>query len=251
MNEKSIKIGDLNISFYEDVKDPNTKNYIIFLHGWKQNKDEFTSIFGNNLKDNVISLDLPGVTGRNDPRKALSVYDYADLITTFIKMEKIESVKLVAHSFGARISFILASRRDVHITKMILTGPAGITPKRDFNYRARVLGYKFQKLLVKSPFYFQYQEDLLKGSGSSDYKNSTELEKQILIKAVNEDLSYLFKNIKIPVILFWGKNDDQTPLEDSKIMKSLIQNTKLIVKDGDHFVFLNYIEEFSNLVFKA
>ncbi len=237
------KIRDKEVSYILKKSKNKSLDVILFLHGWGQSKECFLNIIEKlNIKKDIIAVDLPGF-GCSDEfdqealnSKFITKY-YADFISGFLDEFDYENVNLVSHSFGGRISFWMANNNP-KVKKMLLTGAAGIKPKRNLIYYLKVYGFKFQKLLLKTPFYFQFKKDILKNSGSVDYKNASEFMKKVLIKTVNEDLKFLFKSINQKTILFWGESDEATPLKDGKIMNEMIVNSELIVLKGSHYVFL-------------
>ncbi len=247
------KISGLEISYL--YKKANHKRYVVFLHGWGQNKESFLPVIDQNMNMNILSIDLPGFGDSQEPeffveqKKEFVTQQYANVIKDLLNEFEIDEIIIVAHSYGGRISFWLANM-DLPIKKMILTGAAGIKPKRTIKYYISVYGYKFQKLLLKTPFYKQFQTDVLSTSGSSDYKNASNIMKQILIRSVNEDLKFLFKTIKQKVILFWGENDLAVPVSDALIMEKEIKNSKLIIVKGSHYAFLENATDFKNLITK-
>lgn len=247
MIERQIKVCELNVNYKEkEVK--SNDDLLVFLHGWGQSLQCFDEIISN-LDKNCLSIDMPGFGNSQEPTSDYGVFEYSKFIVSFLKVLNKENKKItiIGHSFGARVAFML-TKSELNIQKMILTGAAGIKPKRTFKYHISVVGYKFQKFLVKTPFYFQYKEDLYSGSGSLDYKNASQVMKQVLIRVVNDDLKYLFSDIKIPVILFWGDQDNATPLCDGEYMRDHIKNSKLIITKGTHYAFLENIVEFIKVI---
>lgn len=248
MEEQVKKVNQLEI-VYAYKKANKTNKYLVFLHGWGQNKECFLPVIDTNFPVNIMIIDLPGFGKSSEPKsylqddKTFITKQYAQTIEKLLSELQAKEIILVAHSFGARISFWLAATK-LPITKMLLTGAAGIKPKRTYKYYLSVYGYKFQKILLKTPFYWQYQEDILTNSGSIDYKNASEIMKKVLIRSVNEDLKFLFPKIKQQVVLFWGTDDDQTPLSDGIYMQKNITNSNLIQVKGSHFAFLEYPELF-------
>ncbi len=238
-----IDVQGKEVSYILKSSKNKTKKLKLFLHGWGQSKECFFNIIDKlEIEEDIIAIDLPGFgdTSEFDEEALKSKYItkyYADFISEFIKKFEYKEVSLISHSFGARLSFWMANDND-KVKKMLLTGAAGIKPKRSLNYYLRVYGFKFQKFLLKTPFYCQYKEDIFKNSGSLDYKNASPFMKKVLIKTVNEDLKFLFKTIKQKTILFWGENDDATPLKDGMVMEKEINNSELIVVKGTHYAFL-------------
>lgn len=248
--ENIIKLEDgQNITYWEN--DLTSAKTLLFLHGWGQSKECFAPIL--NKLDNVhwLAIDFPGFGNSPEPFEAIGVEKYAEYIEEFLKKKNCQNVTLVGHSFGARVGFVLTGLLGVKgIDIMILTGAAGVKPRRTLGFRIRSLGYKFKKLLVRTPFYYQYRDDLFSQSGSEDYKNASKIMKKVLIKVVNEDLQTYFSQIKIPVILFWGSDDEATPLKDAEIMSEKIADCELIVSKGSHYAFLEHSEQFLEIIKK-
>ena len=70
-----------------------------------------------------------------------------------------------------------------------------------------------------------------------------------MVKIINEDLTELLKNIKVPTLLIWGENDTQTPIEDAKLMEKLIPDAGLVsIKDCTHYVFLERWDYISKII---
>ena len=64
--------------------------------------------------------------------------------------------------------------------------------------------------------------------------------KKTFSNIVNEDLSYLLKDVKSETLLIWGEKDYDTPLCDAIKMNSIIADSGLIIiKNGTHFSYLD------------
>lgn len=218
---------------------------IIFLHGWGQSSESFESSIKYLASDyEVFALDLPGFGQSDEPETAYDIYQYQVMLQAFIKELGIVNPFIVGHSFGGRICLVHAAKEDV--AGVIITGGAGIKPVRPLKQKLAVLNYKFMKLLVKTPLYSQYKEDLFATSGSVDYKNASPIMKQVLVKTVNEDLTYTLPLIEANTLLVWGELDDATPLKDGELMHQLIAKSELIVYPGcGHYAFLENIDDFN------
>lgn len=236
-NYKNININ------YEDVGD--FERVVVLLHGWGQNIEMMKPI-GKSLEDThrVIYIDLPGFGESDEPTVGWSVYDYAQMLKEFLIDLRVSNPILIGHSFGCRVSICYNLIADV--SKMIFTGAAGIKPKRGIDYYARVYSYKAMKKLKNLPIV--KDSVAVKNAGSEDYRNSSEVMKQTLIKTVNEDLTPHLSKIKCPVLMIWGKNDEATPLSDGKKMESLIPDSALIEVEGTHYAYLENINYFNIIV---
>lgn len=245
MDRKRIIIDSQEVSYLDNGIESD--GVLLFLHGWGQNAHNFDSIMSTFSNERVVAIDFPGFGESPEPEEVWGVKDYSTLVAKFIQQMELKNVTVVAHSFGARVSFYLVQEAP-EIRRMVLTGAAGVKPKRDLKYRLSVGSYKFKKFLVSTPLYSQYKEDLLNGSGSSDYQNATPRMKEVLIKVVNEDLVQLFASVDVPVSLFWGRHDDATPLSDGEFMERVIPDSELEVVDGTHYAFLEHSDRFIRMI---
>ena len=226
---------------------------VLILHGWgadsKVMRRAAESFEG---KMRVITLDLPGFGKTQEPLEDdWDIYTYADFVIKFCKKMTITSPVIVAHSFGGRIALILAGKKLIDINKMVLTGCAGIKPKRGADYYIKVYTYKLSKKLTRfvSKLFPSFEEKMKKKLGSSDYASASDKMRAIMVRTVNEDLTYLLEDIDVPCLLVWGENDDATPLSDGKLMEQKIRDSGLVVMPGKgHYAFLENAAWFSTIL---
>ena len=238
-----ISIDGLNLHYVCD----GIGEDIILLHGWGQNYHCFDKVIEYLKKDyRVWAIDFPGFGESDEPNTDFTVYDYEKVLSDFIQKKEIVNPVIVGHSFGCRVATIYASKKN-NIRALVFTGAAGIKGKHDFKTKLKILNYKLMKQLVKTPLYSHYKDDVLQNSGSEDYKRASDVMKKVLIKTVNEDLTYLLDKIDVDTLLYWGEKDTATPLENAYKMNELIQQSKLIIKkEGTHYAFLENIDNFNH-----
>lgn len=230
-----IQLNDVLVN-YERV---GSGKPVIVMHGWGQNLEMMYSIVAG-LKDEyeVFNVDLPGFGQSDEPPYPYTIDDYADLLEEFIKANNIEMPIIIGHSFGCRVAIKYASRAN-KVTKMVLTGAAGIQPKRSVLYYVSVYSYKFIKLFKNVPFVKHYIREAMDNRGSDDYRNSTGVMKEVLKNTVNEDLTPCLEKIKVPVLLVFGSKDDATPIWMGKIMEREMADAKLVIYENcSHYAYL-------------
>ncbi len=225
---------------------------VLLLHGWGVDTKLLAGVHQHLAeKFMAISLDLPGFGGSPAPSMVWGVYQYADFIEHFLYELKVEKPIVIGHSFGGRLTIILAARA---ITgKIILCDSAGILPKRSGEYYARVYSYKAAKKVMSLPLLNKYADKALaiwrKSNPSSDYQAADGIMRQIFVKVVNEDLQPLLAKINVPALLIWGENDDATPLWQGKLMEQLIPDSGLVVFEGcGHYAYLEQLPRFLSII---
>lgn len=239
------EICNTKINYKKYGEGPN----IILLHGWGQNI-EMMEPLGDFLSANhtVWILDLPGFGESEEPPFAWDIYDYATMLNEFIVDFNIEKPSLIGHSLGGRIAIIYASKHQ-NVDKVVLLDAAGVKPKRTADYYLKVYTYKTMKAFAKIPGIGKIATKKQKNAGSEDYQNASDCMKQVLTKVVNEDLTYLFKDIKAPTLLIWGEEDEATPLSDGQLMEKEIPNAALISFPGaGHYAYLERLGDVQRIL---
>ena len=179
----------------------------------------------------VIAIDFPGFGESFPLPDAWDVADYADCIGELL--DAIGEADILAHSFGARVAIKLAARGDGRIGRMLLTGAAGLRPKRSLSYYRKIYTYKFLKR-------FCDREKLDAKYGSPDYRALSPVMKESFKKIVAEDLSGALEDVAVPTLLVFGEDDKETPLYMARALEKGIPDGALVVFPGaGHFCFLD------------
>lgn len=174
-------------------------------------------------------MDFYGFGETPHPDYALCLDDYVFSIISIINHYKMKNVILVAHSFGGRVALKIAYKYGYMLEKMILIDAAGIKPRRNIKYFYRVLRHKIlKKLKIKHK------------SGSSDYRQLTEIKKKTFINIIKEDLKGILENITLPTLIIWGEKDKETPMYMAKKLNKKIANSGLVILKGvGHYSYID------------
>mgnify|MGYP001171172870 CR=1 FL=1 len=220
---------------------------IVLLHGWGQRIEMMEPIASHYEKHfRVINIDLPGFGLSEEPLRAWGVSEYTECVRNILEQLNISNPIFIAHSFGARIAILFASKYHTH--KCILTGAAGLRPKRSWDYHVRVAAFKTAKQVFRLPLLNRYQEQMRQFFGSADYRAISGVMRSSFVKIVNEDLTGRLSLIKSPTLLVWGENDDATPLWMGKVMEKKIPDAGLVIfEDDDHYAYWNQITRFLSI----
>ena len=234
-------IDGLNINY----SDCGAGDLVLLLHGWGSNIELFASMTAIlSQKYRVVAPDMPGFGLSEEPKEPWCVDDYVDFVLKFLEDFKPEKLIVLGHSFGGRGIIKMASRDlPFEIEKVILVDSAGVKPEKTLMQKVRQRSYKIgRRVLETAPVKALFPdalEEFRLSHGSADYNSATPVMRQTLVKTVNEDLRELMPNMKMPVLLVWGENDDATPLSDAKIMESLMPEAGLVtLKGAGHYSFL-------------
>lgn len=258
---KQLVCKNLLIS-YSESGSKDSSSTIIFLHGWRSNKEVWNGIpekLGNK-EIRKYALDLPGFGQSELPKfdqpldklgtpqsmninNGWGVGDYAEVVAEFIKKLDLKNIIIVGHSFGGRVGIKLSSEYSELVTKLVLVDSAGFAMNQN-KKSAMVVAAKIAKPFFKPKFMQGLRKKIYQKIGSEDYVTTPELQKTY-VNVIGEDLSQDMKNIKCPTLIINGENDIDTPVVFGEKMHSLIHNSKFIIlPNSGHFSFLDQPQEF-------
>ncbi|MBR2874615.1 MAG: alpha/beta hydrolase [Clostridia bacterium] len=231
-----------NQTYYEICGEGNP---ILFLHGWGGEISSFLptiDYFKNTNK--CIAIDLLGFGKSDKIKRSFNVSDYADCVLEILEKEGINSLSIIAHSFGCRVAFKIMSKNSGLVKSAVLVAPAGLKD-RSIKTFFKIRLFKLQKFLHKKKI---IKSDLFyKKSGSADYKALSPVMQRTFIKVVNEDLKKDVKRIKSPVLLIAGRGDEAVAVSKVKKIKKLVKTADYACLLGGHFCYLKENQRFNLL----
>ena len=199
---------------------------VLLLHGWGGSVDSWIPIF-NHLKGEcrVTAIDFPGHGGSS-------------------------GCDIIAHSFGGRVAIKLAAERPQLVGRLLLTGAAGLKPRRGAKYYIKTYTFKaLKRLTYLLPGGARLREKLGGRFGSADYRALPPAMRATFVKVVNQDLAHCLPNISAETLLVWGRSDTATPLWMGQEMEKQIKGSALIVlEDAGHFAYLDKCDRFIRIM---
>ena len=125
------------------------------------------------------------------------------------------------------------------VDKIVLTGAAGIRPRRSLKKSFSVFRYKLRKNLGLDVSKF----------GSPDYRALDGVMKRSFVKVVNERLEDRIKSVKNSTLIVYGEKDKETPPYMQRKLNRLISGSILVgIKGAGHFAFVDKPVEFNAIV---
>ncbi len=227
--------------------------HLLFLHGfggaveeWVFNIPEFESRY------HVIALDFPGQGLSDKPDIPYTAEFFAEFIAQFLRSLGIERAAVVAHSLGGMIALMLSIKYPGLVSRMVLLAPACI---RHYGLMHRlptvpVLG----EYLMKPPSSLQAVRNTFRYLTFNGFDMPDEVVRQAfgvysdrlyiraslnylrthlnlfgLTRAGKELIDYFEKNlagIKIPVALFWGREDRVLPIRHNAFIRKNLADAR-------------------------
>jgi pimeloyl-ACP methyl ester carboxylesterase len=224
---------------------------VLLLHGWGVDSQSIRPIaqyVNTSLAARAYALDFPGFGLSDTPQTAWGVNDYVQVVVELLDQLHLDTVDLIAHSFGGRVALKLAAQAPQRVNRLVLAGCAGIRPDRTAGYYVKVATAKATRRvtrLLPGSLGERVRATVLSRLGSRDYRSAGKL-RGTFVKVINEDLRHVLPHIQAPVLLIWGDLDTETPLKDGQLMAELIPQARLVVlpKTG-HYCYLDDFPAFS------
>lgn len=229
---------------------------LLLLHGWGcciATVESIARAVGDLRR--VLSVDFPGFGDSDAPPEPWSVTEYTNCLLGLLKALDWPPTDIIAHSFGGRVTLLLAAEHPERVKKIVLTGGAGLIPRRGPRYYLKVWGYKLGKWI----FGIYWVAALLQAAGvdisrrtasagSEDYRALSGVMRATFVRVVNQNLRPCLPRIRSATLLVWGERDDQTPLWMAKVMEQEIPDAGLVVLDAGHYAFLDQPARFATIV---
>ncbi len=222
---------------------------LIFLHGWRSNKEAWLPIahYMKNAGYRLIFIDLPGFGASETPKRPYTLHDYTETVRIFAEKLDIKVHAVIGHSAGARIAAKLAAESPDFINKLVLVASGGARPA--------FVGLKACLAKIAKPFFAMgfmapLRKKLYAAMGAEDYLATPDLQKTF-VNIINENLDPLLPRIKTDTLIVWGDKDVTAPLTYGKHIAKLIPSARLeIIENAGHYCFSEKPEKFATLLAK-
>jgi len=213
----------------------NGNRHLFFLPGvlgtynsWEKNTTYFSADY------TVYLINYPDYS---DAEHGYALSDFVLHARKIIESFDLSEVFLIGHSMGGQVAAILATQLN-NIAKLVLvSSPSAIEQKTKFEKQSHFLSTaaSLEKVLrtivydktLDAPDFIQ--------NAISDFFGSSKQRLKSLIRTVRlnkkTDISPSLKQINIPVLIIWGRNDEVIHVRVAYDMQHLILNAKLIVFD--------------------
>lgn len=232
---------------------------LLLLHGWGSEAAVLMPLASKlaSIRECHL-LDFPGFGKSEEPKKGWELTDFAGLVKTYIKEQFPggEPVDLLVHSYGCRVALLLMSDTDFagRIGKVLVTGGAGLKPKRSLQFYFK----KYAAKTLKLPFLILpgklrekglnrlRQTSLWKMLGSADYRKLSGPMRETFVKTVTVHLDDKLPAIDHEILLLWGEDDEATPLDQAHRLEKGLKNSALVtIEQAGHYAFLDQPARFT------
>lgn len=232
---------------------------LLLLHGWGPSTvtaDKHMKPLAQRFQSGyqVYALDFPGHGQSGMPGADWGVPEYAAWLLSLMDTLAIQTAPVIAHSFGGRVALYLAAHHPERVSALVLTGCAGIRPKKSLIFRLNAMMFKtgrvFLQIMRLAPGLRRQAEQWLvrlrEDFSSRDYLATPEALRGSFSRIVRLDLRPFLPKIQQPTLLVWGEKDSATPLWMGRVMEKEMPDAKLLVYEADdHWAYKNQLERFA------
>ncbi len=201
---------------------------IIFIHGlgsyapaWKRNLEELSKVA------RCIAIDLPGY-GKSDkhPHSGLMSF-YAQIVNELAQELNLEHIYIAGHSMGGQIAITTALLYPTRVKGLILVAPAGfetftagqkqwfrdvMTPKTIKLTTAEAIQSNLATNFYSLPREAEFMiTDRLRMRNACDFDAYCYAVSQSVKGMVDEPVEHYLKDLQVPVLIFFGENDNLIP----------------------------------------
>ena len=230
---------------------PDSESYpLLLLHGLMGALSNFGTIIESfSDKMNVVVPMLPIF---EMPLKSLSVEGLVDFVNDFIEFKGYQKVHVLGNSLGGHICQMLALKYPEKVHSIVLTGSSGLFESAMGNTFPKRGSYDY--IRQKTEMVFYDPKSASKELINEVYDIVNDLGKCIRIvktakSAVRHNLENSLKDIKQPVLLIWGRDDEVTPSWVGEKFHELLPNSELhIFEKCGHVAMMEHPEEFNRLL---
>ena len=246
--QEFIYQGNISIKYRElNQGHPYT---LVFIHGfgaashyWRELEEHFAGTY------NTVALDLKGFGYSDKPKDGkYRVSDQADLVKAFIEAKNLANIILVGHSMGGAVALLTSLTLPPDKVKgLILLDSASYgqelpdfikllrTPVLNTVGPALLPDRLLVKKMLQKVFYdqtkitdamIQQYTSYLKYPGAHYALRQTA--KQIIPENVDEIIDQTI-NLKIPVLIIWGENDQVLPLSSGQRLHYDIKDSEFVI----------------------
>lgn len=217
---------------------PKQSKTLLILHGWghsSKNWETVISLLDKNYR--YIALDLPSFGNTQNLPSPSGVPEYTTFTHQFISKLNLKSVSLLGHSFGGQIAVDFSLKYPKMVEQLILLSPTCIrqpSPKT--------------KLLSSIKKIFPFAGRFGQLFHSSDYTNSSPIQKKVLSTILTQDFSNKLVDIIPNTHVIWGSEDKEIPYSGKVIAESVPNSQLHIIYSSGHNPHVTHPQKLTSII---
>jgi pimeloyl-ACP methyl ester carboxylesterase len=235
---ESDHVSGLPVEYFKGGKGPP----LLYMHGLGRWANWDSDHIGLALTHNVFAPTLPGWKSGQLPSAIKSVEDYAALMIEFLDHQKLDSVDIVANSFGGWVAAHIALRAPERVSRLVLVNAMGIDESEA--PASNIAGLDTNELYAAA---FAAKSGIMVATGDFggiplNLKNGEAFKHMIhgqrnlaaLTGGVcgEPGLAAKLDTLSTPTLLVWGEDDQIVPLASATVFRAHIPGSRLVQIQG-------------------
>ena len=224
---------------------------IIILHGLMGALSNFGATF-DYFSNNGYKVLIPELPLYSLPLLKTNVKNLADFLKDFLEYKKIDSAILLGNSLGGHIGLYFTKHYQEKVNALVLTGSSGLYEKAMGDSFPKRGNYEYIEQKTKAVFYDPEigTKEMIDDVFEIVNDRSSVIRTLAIAKsAIRHNMANDLPEMKIPVCLIWGKQDNVTPPEVAIDFQKLLPNSNLFWIDKcGHAAMMERPEEFNKIL---
>ncbi len=232
IKDKGIVLPDnVVIHYLEGGQGP----VLVLVHGLGSSAEIWRPVMERLAKSyRVVAPDLPGYGKSDRPNADYSIEYQSQELGSFIDALGADKITLAGNSMGGWIAAITALNDPGRIGRLILVDSAGF--RRDFPPPVNINPSTREEMRAFLLELFADKSRVSEGMVNGQWEYRKDIGSTVLatLESLKTKAPYLddrLKEIKIPTLIVWGKQDAITPLDLAGRFNSGIRGSRLVVID--------------------
>ncbi|SFK02632.1 Pimeloyl-ACP methyl ester carboxylesterase [Desulfomicrobium apsheronum] len=233
---------------------------LVFVHGWSCDARYWREQIPHFSKKNrVIVLDLAGHGHSGMGRTQYTMRSFGEDVKAVTEATGSRSVILIGHSMGGSViveaARLMADRviglvgidtlENIEYSMTQEEFEGMVAPlEKDFQTGCR----QFVEAMISSRTEAELREWILSDMSAAPPDVALSAMREMMSQYITGEAARIFKDIRIPVMTV---NGDMWPIEYEANRRHMFSFDAIVLKDADHFLMLNRVEEFNSALEKS
>jgi pimeloyl-ACP methyl ester carboxylesterase len=239
MHNEDVVVGGHNIHYLVGGTQNGNEDPILLVHGLGSRASDWAGLIPPLVHSGrrVYAIDLLGYGKSDRPADApYSIPEEAQVVEGFLKAEHLQRVDLAGWSMGGWISMVVAIDMPQNVSRLVLLDSAGVRFQPTFDpllFTPTDVDQLHQLEHLLSPNMPVMPSFVAKAFLERARPDAWVIRRSVNSMLTGQDLvDNRLSELKMPVLIVWGKQDMLTPLALAYEIHAAVPNSQLQVFDG-------------------
>jgi pimeloyl-ACP methyl ester carboxylesterase len=227
---KGVALHDNTVVHYREA---GQGPVLLLIHGLGSSSESWINVMEPLARGyRVIAIDLPGYGKSDKPGADYSLLYHAGAVKEFMQALGLTRVSLAGNSLGGWIAALIALDDPERVSNLILVNSAGLRRDAAASVNLNPATREEEKNLLLALFSNKTAVTEKLVTDQWEYRKEirqTVTATQESFKAVMPLLDNRLKDIKVPTLIIWGREDSLIPLDVAERFNKGIPGSKLVV----------------------